>query len=183
MDDKIAKLRKLSEYFSAEAVEVASHILDDPAFPVWSGSSKPFQHHYGDGLLIEHTYEVVVLCQENTKVLNVDLNREVLFLAALYHDYGKIWDYQKVNGVWGARLHKRLIHHISRSAIEFNLIAKNYKFAEEVTHCILSHHGQREFGSPVAPKTKEAWMLHLCDGISARMNDADKLDVVDRKPE
>lgn len=32
--------------------------------------------------------------------------------------------------------------------------------------------------SPVAQKTRVAWLLHLCDGISARMDDAETLDVV-----
>ena len=49
---------------------------------------------------------------------------------------------------------------------------------EDVLHVILSHHGNRLAGSPVAPKTREAWIIHLCDGISARLYDADTWDVV-----
>jgi 23S rRNA maturation-related 3'-5' exoribonuclease YhaM len=45
---------------------------------------------------------------------------------------------------------------------------------DEVTHAILSHHGQREWGSPVRPATKLAWILHTCDMMSARVNDCDK---------
>jgi 3'-5' exoribonuclease len=44
---------------------------------------------------------------------------------------------------------------------------------DNVLHAILAHHGSREWGSPVVPLTKLAWMLHLCDGISARMDDAE----------
>jgi 23S rRNA maturation-related 3'-5' exoribonuclease YhaM len=84
---------------------------------------------------------------------------------------------------WKGTEHKRTIHHISRSAITWNRACAFHefdygKYADSVTHNILSHHGQREWGSPVMPKTKAAWLLHLCDGISARMNDADKCDFV-----
>ena len=48
---------------------------------------------------------------------------------------------------------------------------------DEVLHCILSHHGQRAWGSPVAPKSIEAWILHLCDGLSARADDYKTLDL------
>jgi 23S rRNA maturation-related 3'-5' exoribonuclease YhaM len=48
---------------------------------------------------------------------------------------------------------------------------------DEVLHAILAHHGFQEFGSPVQPNSKVAWLLHLCDSISARMDDVDKMDI------
>jgi 3'-5' exoribonuclease len=97
-----------------------------------------------------------------------------------------MWDYEPVDksyNVWSGTEHKRTIHHISRSALVWNSAVATHslkygKYTDSVTHNILSHHGQREWGSPVMPKTKAAWLLHLCDGISARMNDADKWDFV-----
>jgi 3'-5' exoribonuclease len=166
-------------------------LLDDKRFSIWSGSSKPQQHHYGDGGLLKHTAEVVRLCLMNSVVLDYEINEVDMFLAALFHDSGKLWDYAVTKGddkaageVWTSTAHKRKIHHISRSAIYFNQVASNYLLpqgfeearVDEVTHAILAHHGQRAWGSPVAPKTKLAWMLHLCDGISARMDDCDRND-------
>jgi len=145
-----------------------------------SGSSKPEQHHYGNGGLVKHTHEVLSLCLQNGKAYNLDLN--VLLTAAFFHDWGKMWDYEQnqKSKEWFGSEHKRYIHHISRSAIEFNMLANkanlSANFIDSVTHCILSHHGRREWGSPVAPKSREAWMLHLCDGISARMDDCLKID-------
>ena len=86
---------------------------------------------------------------------------------------------------WENSDHRRLIHHISRSSIIWNEACKKSehiwkRFADPVTHAILAHHGGRSMGSPVAPKSREAWILHLCDGISARVYDADTLDVLDR---
>ena len=38
----------------------------------------------------------------------------------------------------------------------------------QVQHCILSHHGEMEFGSPVVPKTLEAIMLYHIDNLDAQ---------------
>jgi 3'-5' exoribonuclease len=178
--------------------EACEPLLNDKRFWVWSGSSKVHQHHYGDGGLARHTEEVMRVGLEACKLHKFDEGDTNIFLvAALWHDYGKIWDYAKMAdgvpvfdkileemGPWTGTWHKRHIHHISRSAIEWEVAARQACTAPHivqfVTHAILAHHGQREFGSPVAPKTRVAWMLHFCDGISARMDDYDTLDVLDR---
>lgn len=165
--------------------DIARPVLADPRFPIWSGSSKKGQHHYGKGGLILHTSEVIDLCLNNNHYLDYGIPSSYLFLAALYHDVGKMWDYRPVKddlSEWEGTDHKRNIHHISRSAIEWNLAAAKVGYdqtlTDEITHAILAHHGRREWGSPVAPKSKLAWMLHLCDGISARMNDAETFDCI-----
>jgi 3'-5' exoribonuclease len=37
-------------------------------------------------------------------------------------------------------------------------------------HVILSHHGRREWGAPVLPRTPEALLLHYCDVMSASLH-------------
>jgi 3'-5' exoribonuclease len=109
-----------------------------------------------------------------------DVDRQKLFLAALFHDVGKMWDYEPIDAYsfeWRANYHKKAIHHISRSALVWNeaKIKHNFKDDEdEVLHAILSHHGSKEWGSSVQPTTRLAWILHLCDSLSARMDDCDK---------
>jgi 23S rRNA maturation-related 3'-5' exoribonuclease YhaM len=49
---------------------------------------------------------------------------------------------------------------------------------DNIIHNILSHHGKREYGSPVSPATKEAWILHQADNLSARLDDCDKHDII-----
>ena len=208
--NNIEKLKKLSKEMGVS--DIANYILDDSRFSICSGSSKKNQHHYGDGGLANHTLEVVELCMLNLefiqKKLMIPVNEYTyvnenphkhmkveLFLAALFHDSGKMFDYHRVHSTtWESAPHKRLIHHISRSAIiwteAINYVYKdeediNYKYIfeqryyEPVLHAILSHHMAREYGSPVAPKTRVAWLLTLCDNMSARMNDADKWDVIE----
>lgn len=173
----LSYLYKQSEDFGY--YEICKPILDDFRFKLWSGSSKKGQHHYGMGGLLTHTTEVVTYSLDMSKYYP-EINKGLLFLSAFFHDVGKMWDYAPIKdndySEWTSTEHKYKIHHISRSALEFNKCAFLYlslssKEIDEVTHCILSHHGLREWGSPVRPKTQMSWLLHLCDGISARLND------------
>ena len=172
---------------------LCSIVLDDPRFKIWSGSSKSFQHHYGNHGLVIHTAEVAKICISNNllyKGTPNEINESKLFLAALFHDAGKMWDYIQNSGdpdsvaerPWIGTSHKRKIHHISRSNMVWCETAAKHAIDEElkdeISHALLAHHGQRAWGSPVSPNSRLAWMLHLCDGISARMNDADRWDQV-----
>ena len=47
--------------------DIAKFLLEDSRFGVWTGSSKPHQHHYGEGGLVKHTLEVVELCLQTNK--------------------------------------------------------------------------------------------------------------------
>lgn len=169
----------------------AAPILSDTRFFEQSGSHTSKAHHYGKYGLLLHTWEVCSLVIQNGRFFNSNrtdsVNISELFISALYHDYGKVWDYS-INPITKEyetnteTKHRRMVHHISRSAIEWEKIAARLnadeKFTHRVTHNILSHHGRREWGSPVAPLTREAWILHLCDSLSARADDCDRVDLV-----
>ena len=43
------------------------------------------------------------------------------------------------------------------------------KLANEVKHCILSHHGELEFGSPKKPALIEAIALSMADNTDAKL--------------
>ena len=164
---------------------ISEEILAIPQFHVWSGSAHKHQHHYGKHGLCIHTAEVIKLCLGNNELLSAGICDNHLFLAGLFHDLGKMWDYVPIDKdltEWEGAAHKRHIHHISRSAIMWHDVAHKHGVDEdEILHAILAHHGQREWGSPVSPNTKLAWMLHLCDSISARMYDAETWDHVKKE--
>jgi 23S rRNA maturation-related 3'-5' exoribonuclease YhaM len=183
LPDRLSALRRTAETLGC--VDLASKVLDDKNFRIWSGSHHRRAHHYGDGGLLTHTFEVVTLSL-NTAHLYSDIHKidyKQLFLSALYHDYGKLWDYDRgEDGEWVTRNHRRKIHHISRSNVEWVrwaiAMGADDELIDAVSHNILSHHGSRECGSPVAPYTREAWILHLSDSMSARVDDCDRLDLV-----
>jgi 3'-5' exoribonuclease len=188
MNKDVFKLTNYSQRFGPEVAEISKVVLENPKFPIWWGGLKG-QHHDFKGGLARHTTEVVDLCFNSAKTLNLEkIDKKELFLSALFHDAGKMFDYVRLTDMtYMAAPHKRIIHHISRSALIWShAVVQHIEFSEKyhdvVLHNILSHHGHREFGSPVAPKTQAAWLVHLCDGISARMNDCDRLDLVHDKP-
>lgn len=180
-------IKDTAQKVGSDAVSILDELLKDERFTVWSGSDNPVKHHYGKAGLVIHTAEVMQIGLTTAEVLGFKFDAREWFFSSLFHDVGKMHDYAPIPGTdyqqWQATEHKRLIHHISRSALIWSeYVGRNPKsnvyvgYHERVTHAILAHHGQREWGSPVAPKTRIAWLLHLCDNISARMNDCDKVD-------
>jgi len=183
-------LESQAYFLGFRTLEISRCIFDDiEEFAFWSGSGRPKHHHYGDYGLARHTKEVIDLMFAANKTLRLNLSEENMFVAGLYHDIGKVWDYG-INGknllgdnTWTKTNHAREIHHISRSALVWSeAVNKTGVFVtehDEILHAILAHHGCQEYGSPVAPKSKLAHLLHHCDAISARMDDWDKRDVIE----
>lgn len=179
--EAVQRIDKLSRlYLNEKLLSVAQDLYLNPSFSWWSGGGAFGKHHFGSGGLAQHTFEVITLCLNNAETVGVtgDIELQTLFLAALYHDAGKMSDYEKdpATNEWRYALHHSRVHHLVKSAIIWSKVADqyeiDYEMNNEVTHCIVSHHGCREWGSPVSPKTKLAWILHLSDSISARVNES-----------
>lgn len=179
INDNILYLYDLSKRIKVSPYLV-ERVLDDPRFASQTGSEFPNTHHYGVGGLLQHTREVIDLALNTNAILKCGVSDKLIFIAALWHDYAKIFDYEILaNGAIISTGYKRLIHHISGSAIEFQKFCYTFdpKHAllseseiEEVTHAILAHHGRRDLGSPVSPGTPLAWLIHLADSSSALLN-------------
>lgn len=187
-DERQRYLTELKSMAASHGVAgLAAHVLDDPRFLISSGSHTLTAHHYGEGGLLKHTWEVVILAMRTVHFylkFHPTIDDKEVFLSALFHDYGKLWDYDHDadSNSWTANRHRRTIHHIPRSAFEWQKVAERYSldpiFTDRVTHNILSHHGSRACGSPVAPYTREAYIVHLSDCMSARVDDCDRIDLI-----
>ena len=182
MNQDIKKLKEYVEDWETPIPKLANELLGEPKFATWPGSI--LGHHNYPGGLAKHTREVFELGVDVADTLKRSCHIDLVeyFFAALYHDAGKLSDYvQEYPKKWKKGDHARHIHHITRSVLMWTHDVSNYpelyaQYHDKVVHAILSHHGRREWGSPVAPKTQVAWVLHLCDGLSARMEDWDKHD-------
>jgi 3'-5' exoribonuclease len=115
-----------------------------------------------------------------------NLNWDLVRAGLLFHDCGKLWeiDYQPHGFVSPMTTIGELLGHIT---IGIELVNKlwrgleaNPEFSapaqppremvrEHLLHLIASHHGQKEYGAPVTPRTPEAWMLHHIDNIDAHL--------------
>jgi len=124
--------------------------------------------------LLDHTLNVIrtaLFLGENYK----PFDRDVIVTAGLLHDIGKIREYD-----WRRVItytdEGRLLGHISIGAamIDGAIRALGREEAgfsplihQHILHCVLSHHGKLEYGSPIVPKTKEALLLHYADYTDA----------------
>lgn len=137
-------------------------------------------HAYRGGLFI-HTGDVFSNCaglvnSPMGEFHREQINTDALYLAAWFHDVGKMEIYSMDGDVPKIDSDKdKRIGHIVLSSQIFMRAVEGFgfddAFVDLVNHCILSHHERKEWGSPVEPATIEAHILCRADFISSRMPD------------
>lgn len=145
-------------------------------------ASTRFHHEYEGGLL-EHTLEVTRYAMHQAEVFP-EVDRDVLLASCLLHDYMKTAEYAKnAEGKYERTQYANEIGHIAGVAAVFQSVSSNVpgELVNRITHCLLSHHGRKEWGSPVEPQSLEALILHGADMLSAKFGHtkAAPLPVVD----
>ncbi len=137
----------------------------------FSSAAKSVHHGFVGGLL-EHTLSVAKLCEFYCKQYPM-LKRDLLVTAAICHDIGKtkeiaafpINDYTDDGNLLG---------HI---VMGVEMVGEKIKdipgfphvLAAELKHCILTHHGEYEYGSPKKPALIEAVALNFADNTDAKL--------------
>ncbi len=150
-----------------------SYVLSDPRIEPYffdAPGAKSIHHAYLHGLL-EHTLGVCKNCMAIAQIYP-QIDKQILFVAALCHDLGKI---EELSGALGTEYTDfgKLVGHIS---IVMEILEPYYAKANidrhlvlHLKHLILSHHGELEYGSPKVPATSEAFVLHYADNIDAKI--------------
>ncbi len=133
-------------------------------------AAKTMHHSYMGGLL-EHTTNIVDICDYlSTKYESV--NRDLLLSSAMLHDIGKIYELSQFpynDYTDDGQLLGHLIIGTELITEEANKISGfPHELKSLLKHCILSHHGEYEYGSPKLPQIIEAVILHLADNIDAK---------------
>lgn len=111
-------------------------------------------------------------------------NKDLLLTGILFHDCGKLWETCPPEEGFGIpfTLNGELLGHIMMGAEVVNALWRrlpldswdaltpgNEEVRRHLLHLIVSHHGTHEFGSPVLPRTPEAFALHFLDNLDAKM--------------
>lgn len=151
-------------------------------------------HDYLGGLLF-HSLTMVDMAVNLCRVYP-ETNRDLVLAGTLVHDIGKTIELSGVRGT-AYTLEGKLLGHISighaelrRKAKELGYFAIDELPEEErplhpdlahrkevavlLEHIVLSHHTKPEFGSPVMPATREAFVVAMIDDLDAKMNILDK---------
>ncbi len=143
-------------------------------------------HHARRGGLLEHVSQMaraaVALCE-----VYPTLNRDLLVSGILFHDCGKLWEncypensFAQTRTLAGELLSHiplgmELVNHLWRETAQSEaaqawepLVPKSDEVRLHLLHLVASHHGTLEFGSPVFPKTPEAYIIHFIDNLDAK---------------
>lgn len=159
-----------SSYIKQLLVEIFyHHPIVSKRFQTHS-AAKSVHHGYRGGLL-EHTLSVTQICDFSApRYKHVD--RDILLASAMLHDVGKVLELSEfpVNDYTDDG--QLLGHLIIGSEMIRDAAAKIEGFPKQLEtllkHCMLSHHGEYEYGSPKLPKTIEAFILHCADNLDAK---------------
>lgn len=131
-------------------------------------------HAYAHGLL-EHTLTVAESAKAMASIyldIYPTLDIDIVVAGALLHDLGKI-DTYTMSPVPEVTLVGAVIDHIAIGYAAFSKLAEEAKLPQslnlQIGHIMLSHHGQKEFGSPILPATLEALIVSAADELDFRL--------------
>ena len=186
--DPEAMYQKLLKYVDGVEKEPLRRLLNsffrDPDFSTEfkKHSAAKTIHHGFIGGLLQHTLSVVQFCDFLAGQYPI-LKKDLLITAAMLHDIGKLKELSPFphNDYTDEG---QLLGHI---VIGYGMVKEHIQqipdfpktLEAELEHCILSHHGELEYGSPKKPALAEAMALSIADNADAKLESlAEALDRV-----
>ena len=129
-------------------------------------------HHAYRGGLLEHVLQMANVGAMLARQYDADV--DLVLAGVVLHDIGKLeeLDYECVTK-YSAPGH--LLGHITLGARTTRELTRGIPgfpedLAVQIEHLVLSHHGAKEFGSPVEPMTVEAFILAAVDDLDAKVH-------------
>ncbi len=129
-------------------------------------------HHALRGGLLYHTLSIVRLAESIYKVYPF-IDCDLLVAGAMLHDIGKLEEFElgATGLVTGYSTKGNLVGHLVGGAILVEKTAEKHGITSEVpmllSHMMLSHHGNPEYGAAVLPQFLEAELLSQLDEMDA----------------
>lgn len=180
VDDVQGYVTMFNNFLSLIENEVLRNIVADVYSKVTTryaaASSAVSVHHVGAGGNLVHTCEVALLASKiaaGLQMLGYNVNKDLCLAGALLHDVGKIDTYEIDGPAVNMSTDGTLSDHIALgfNRLQSSVVAQQHPdITRLLGHIILSHHGSKEFGSPVTPKFMEAYVVNYADSISATMD-------------
>jgi 3'-5' exoribonuclease len=128
-------------------------------------------HHARIGGLLEHSVNCLRIARSLAEIYPVD--RDLLLFGAIFHDVGKVRELSWNAGGFAYTTEGRLLGHVvlgERLVSQYVAMLPGFpeELALRLSHLLLAHQGETEYGSPERPKTLEALLVHLTDNLDAR---------------
>jgi len=130
-------------------------------------------HHAYRGGLLEHSVRLIGLARGLARAY--DANEDLVIAGGLLHDIGKLQELDYDRGVTSYSRDGNLVGHIGLGLILVREMTAGIagfptELRAQLEHLVLAHHGAKERGSPVEPKTPEAFILAAVDDLDATLN-------------
>ena len=130
-------------------------------------------HHAYRGGFLEHITKMAEVGRYLARSYGAD--EDLVLAGVVLHDIGKLQELAYEGGQGSYTRDGNLVGHIALGLImareTINGIAGfPDHLRSHIEHLIASHHGIREHGSPVEPKTIEAFILATVDELDAKLN-------------
>ena len=129
-------------------------------------------HHAYRGGLLEHILKVAEAGRTLAECYGADA--DLVVAGAILHDIGKLEELS-YDGVTTYSLRGNLLGHITIGTQMLRELAASLEgFPDDlrtrIEHLVVSHHGERDLGSPVEPMTEEAFILSAIDDLDAQLH-------------
>jgi len=132
-----------------------------------------YKHHGWLGGLLEHTLNVVKIC-EFLHNIHPELDRDLMITGAILHDIGKIRELDVSTHI-RTSVEGMLLGHLAMTFEEVSKKMDKLKTPEElklkVKHMLISHHGKIEYGSPKQPAIPEALAIYMADDLDSKVTE------------
>ena len=132
-------------------------------------------HHAYVGGLLEHSLSVTraaVSLARGYAGSGMPVDVDIVVAGALLHDLGKLESY-RLTPTPQVTLPGNVVDHIVLGYHRFMSLVEAEDFDREralaIGHILVSHHGSREFGSPVLPATSEAMIVSAADELDFKL--------------
>lgn len=134
-------------------------------------------HHAYRGGFLEHITKMAETGRFLARAYGA--NEDLVLAGVVLHDIGKLQELAYEGGAGSYTRDGNLIGHIGLGMMMVREACNGIsgfpvELRAQVEHLIASHHGIREHGSPVEPKTIEAFILASIDELDAKLNQVRK---------
>ena len=134
-------------------------------------------HHAYRGGFLEHITKMAEVGRLVARAYGA--NEDLVLAGVLLHDIGKLQELAYEGGAGSYTRDGNLVGHIALGLMMVREACSGIsgfpdELRSQIEHLIASHHGVREYGSPVEPKTIEAFILASIDELDAKLNQVRK---------
>jgi 3'-5' exoribonuclease len=150
-----------------------ARVVQDHEAPLREWPAALTVHHAYRGGLLEHVLKIAEVGRGLARAYGA--SEDLVVAGALLHDIGKLQELAYAPGATAYTRDGNLLGHIAQGLVLVrDQIRAISGFPDDLRvqleHLVLSHHGSKEHGSPVEPKTVEAFILAMADDLDAKVN-------------